>query len=65
MAAVQIETERMKSDIQFSADNDGNIVVTQITTMTPREFLNLAGEVYQFASPPNISNPALAIEAKS
>ena len=40
----------MKSDIEFSADNDGNIVVTQTTVMTTREFLALAGEVYRFSN---------------
>ena len=57
----------MKSDIQFAADNadnDGNIVVTQTTVMTPREFLNLAGEVYQFASPPLMIVQPIAIEHK-
>ena len=40
----------MKSDIEFSADNDGNIIVTQTTVMTTREFLTLAGEIYRFAN---------------
>ena len=47
----------MKSDIEFSADNDGNIIVTQRTLMTPQEFLLLAGEVYRFASPPMMNKP--------
>ena len=40
----------MKSDIGFAADNDGNIVIQQTTTMTPREFLVYAQQVYFFAS---------------
>ena len=39
----------MKSDIDFAADNDGNIVVTQRTVMTPKEFLIYAQQVYMFA----------------
>ena len=54
----------MKSDIEFSADNDGNIVVTQTTVMSPKEFLVLAGEVYAFASP-RIMGQQQAIEDKT
>lgn len=40
----------MKSDIDFAANNAGDIVITQTTIMSPREFLTYAQQVYVFAS---------------